>query len=186
MNAMTTDSLDHARQVVEFWTAAGPEQWFAANPEFDRVFAETFAIDYAAAAGGQLGHWLHTAEAALALVILLDQYPRNSFRGTLWMYTTDTAARIVADIAISKGFDWQFEGMLPLFFYLPFGHSETLVDQERAAALCERFGEPALSHSVRHMNIIKRFGRFPHRNTLLGRKMRAEEQDYLDNGGFAG
>lgn len=183
---MTIDTFHSAEWVVDFWCEAGPQKWFAKDPEFDKAFAEKFAIDFAAAAGGQLGHWLETAEGALALVILLDQYPRNSFRGTLWMYTTDTVARIVADVAISKGFDRKFDGLLPLFFYLPFGHSEVLADQERAVALCERLGEPSISHSQRHLGIIKRFGRFPHRNTLVGRKMRPEEQDYLNAGGFAG
>jgi uncharacterized protein (DUF924 family) len=183
---MTTDTFQHAEHVIRFWREAGPEKWFAADPDFDRKFSEEFATDFTAAAGGQLGHWLETAEAALALVILLDQYPRNSFRGTLWMYTTDTVARIVADIAVGKGYDRQFDGLLPLFFYLPFSHSEVLADQQRAAALCERFGEPSISHAKRHLGIIKRFGRFPHRNPMLGRKMRPEEQDYLNAGGFAG
>lgn len=183
---MTRNSLQYADRVVAFWREAGPESWFAADPDFDRKFAEEFAIDFVAAAGGQLGHWLETAEGALALAILLDQYPRNSFRGTLWMYSTDTVARIVADIAIQKGFDQKFEGLLPLFFYLPFGHSEVLTDQERAVTLCQRFGEPSVSHAQRHFGIIKRFGRFPHRNPLLRRKMRPEEQAYLDNGGFRG
>jgi uncharacterized protein (DUF924 family) len=183
---MTSDTLQYAERVVRFWREVGPEKWIAADPDFDRRFSEEFAIDFVAAAGGQLSHWLETAEGALALLILLDQYPRNTFRGTIWMYTTDTVARIVADIAIEKGFDRRFDGILPLFFYLPFGHSEVLADQERAAALCERLGEPSVSHSKRHLGIIKRFGRFPHRNPILGRKMRTEEQDYLNAGGFAG
>jgi uncharacterized protein (DUF924 family) len=173
-------------RLIEFWRNAGAELWFKSDPDFDRRFREAFARDFTMAASGQLDHWLGTANSALALVILLDQYPRNSFRNTLWMYVTDQAARIVADLAIKKGFDHELEGILPLFFYLPFGHSEILADQERAVTLCKKFGEPAISHSERHMNIIKRFGRFPHRNAILGRTMRLEEQEYLSNGGFAG
>jgi uncharacterized protein (DUF924 family) len=172
--------------LVKFWRDAGPESWFKVDSDFDRKFRTAFAADFAAAASGQLDYWLETAEGALALVILLDQYPRNSFRGTLWMYVTDQAARIVAELSIGKGFDRAFEDMLPLFFYLPFGHSENLADQERAVVLCKRFGEPAIAHSQRHLDIIKRFGRFPHRNPILGRKMHSEEQNYLDNGGFKG
>ncbi len=185
MNMITQVRFEPS-QIVSFWRDAGPERWFKADPAFDKAFGDEFAFDFVAAASGQLHHWLDTAEGAMALVLLLDQYPRNSFRGTLWMYVTDQAARIVADIAISKGFDRAFEGMLPLFFYLPFGHSESLADQERAVALVKHMGEPAVSHSQRHHGIIKRFGRFPHRNPMLGRKMRPEEQDYLDKGGYAG
>jgi uncharacterized protein (DUF924 family) len=176
----------HALRLVAFWRDAGPERWFKVDPDFDRKFRDEFATDFIAATNGQLEDWLDTPHGALALVILLDQYSRNSFRGTLWMYVTDQAARIVADIAIAKGYDREFDGLLPLFFYLPFGHSEALADQERAVALCKRLGEPSISHSERHHSIIQRFGRFPHRNPLLGRKMRTEEQDFLSNGGFAG
>jgi uncharacterized protein (DUF924 family) len=180
------EPVNNAARIITFWQNAGPEKWFAKDLEFDREFRDSFANDFAAASCGQYNHWLDTAEGALALVILLDQYPRNSFRDTLWMYVTDTAARIVANIAIEKGYDFMFEGMLPLFFYLPFSHSELLADQQRAAALCQRFGEPSISHAERHLGIIQRFGRFPHRNHMLSRKMRPEEEDFLFNGGFSG
>jgi uncharacterized protein (DUF924 family) len=183
---IVSSTLYDPTRLVAFWRDAGPQKWFKVDPDFDREFREEFADYFVAAASGQLDHWLETANGALALAIVLDQYPRNSFRNTLWMYVTDQAARIVSDIAIGKGFDLEFDGMLPLFFYLPFGHSEVLADQERAVDLCKRFGEPSTSHAVRHYNIIKRFGRFPHRNPTLGRMMRSEEQDYLNNGGFAG
>jgi uncharacterized protein (DUF924 family) len=185
MDKISRTKPDSSR-LIEFWRDAGPERWFGSDPEFDHRFRQAFACDFAAAVSGRLDHWLDTADSALALVILLDQYPRNSFRNTLWMYGTDQAARVVADMAINKGFDLVVEGMLSVFFYLPFGHSEILADQERAVTLCKRLGGQAMSHSQRHMDIIKRFGRFPHRNPILGRKMRAEEQEYLDNGGFAG
>jgi uncharacterized protein (DUF924 family) len=172
--------------LIKFLRDTGLEALFKVDHDFDHRFRTAFASDFAAAASGQLNHWLESGEGALALVVLLDQYPRNSFRGTLWMYVTDQAARIVANIAINKGYDRAIDRMFSIFFYLPFGHSEILVDQERAAELCKQLGEPAMSHSQRHLDIIKRFGRFPHRNPILGRNMHPEELEYLNNGGFAG
>jgi uncharacterized protein (DUF924 family) len=175
-----------AQAVIEFWRDAGPSKWFAKDAEFDRDFRERFLVVYDAAANGMLDFWLSTPESALALVILLDQFPRNVFRGTPHMYVSDERARYMASMAVAKGFDRLVEDSLALFFYLPFGHSENLADQDRAVTLCARLGEPAPSHSRRHRDIIKQFGRFPHRNPILGRRMKPEEQEYLDNGGYAG
>lgn len=175
-----------ARAVINFWCAAGLPKWFDKDPAFDRMFRERFLTLYDAAANGMLDGWLAGPESALALVILLDQFPRNAFRGTPHVYFSDERARYIASMAIAKGFDRLVEDQLALFFYLPFGHSENLADQERAVTLCARLGEPSIAHSRRHHAIIKRFGRFPHRNPILGRKMQPEEQDYLDNGGYAG
>ena len=122
----------------------------------------------------------------MALVILLDQFPRNSFRNTPRMYATDAMARKIADAALKAGHDQAVEPALRLFFYLPFGHSENLADQDRSVALNESLGDPNLSHAKRHRDIIRRFGRFPHRNPILGRAMTPEEQHYLDEGGYAG
>jgi uncharacterized protein (DUF924 family) len=102
------------------------------------------------------------------------------------MYASDGLARKIAYAAIDKGFDRKIPAELRLFMYLPLGHSEDLGDQERAVALVRGLGEPNLSHAVGHRNIIKRFGRFPHRNPILGRKMKPDEQKFLDEGGFAG
>ena len=102
------------------------------------------------------------------------------------MYATDAAARHAADAAIAAGHDRAVEVGLQVFIYLPFGHSEDLADQERSVALCERLGEPTLTLAKHHRDIVRRFGRFPHRNPILGRPMRPEEQRYLDEGGFAG
>jgi uncharacterized protein (DUF924 family) len=118
--------------------------------------------------------------------LLLDQYPRNSFRNTPRMYATDAAARDVADAAITAGHDRAVEVGLQVFIYLPFGHSEDLADQERSVALAERLGEPTLTLAKHHRDIVRRFGRFPHRNPILGRPMRPEEQRFLNEGGFAG
>lgn len=184
--ASTAIAPAEASVVVAFWREAGLGLWFAKDADFDRRFRERFVWLYEAAARGELDGWAHTAEGAMALVILLDQYPRNSFRGTPRMYATDALARRIADAALAAGHDQAFEPALRLFLYLPFGHSEDPADQDRAVALVEALGEPSLSHARRHRDIIRRFGRFPHRNPILGRTMSEEEQRYLDNGGFKG
>ena len=175
-----------ARAIVDFWRAAGPGLWFAKDPEFDRRFRNRFLATYLAATRDELADWSATPEGALGLVILLDQFPRNAFRGTSRMYATDPAAWQAADAALKAGHDQDVEAGLRLFLCLPFGHSESLADQERSVALNEALGEPNLSHAKRHRDIIKRFGRFPHRNPILGRPMTEAEQRYLNDGGYAG
>lgn len=172
--------------VVDFWREAGPKMWFAKDPAFDKRFRDRFILLHEAAAKGELSGWLQTPNGALALVLLLDQYPRNSFRDTARMYATDALAREVAAKAIAAGHDRAVAGDLALFFYLPFGHSENLADQERSVELARRLGEDSLNHAVHNYEIIKRFGRFPHRNPILGREMKPEEQRYLDEGGYRG
>lgn len=175
-----------ANAIVDFWRAAGPGLWFAKDPEFDRRFREQFLSLYLAAASGELADWPETPQGAMALVILLDQFPRNAFRGTPRMYATDAMARRIADAALKAGHDQVVEAGLRLFFTLPFGHSETMADQDRSVALSEALGEPNLTHAKRHRDIVRRFGRFPHRNPILGRAMTPDEQRYLDAGGYAG
>ena len=175
-----------AMAVVDFWHEAGPGRWFAKDSAFDRTFRDRFLSLHEAATRGELADWLLTPEGALALVLLLDQFPRNAFRDTPRMYDTDAQARAVADAAIAVGHDRQVAIGLQFFFYLPFGHSEDITDQERSVTLARRLGEPTLPHAEHHRDIIRRFGRFPHRNPILGRPMRPEEQQFLDEGGFAG
>jgi len=122
----------------------------------------------------------------LALLLLLDQFPRNAFRGTPRMYATDAAARRIATAAVDAGRDQQMPVELRTFFYLPLGHSEDLADQERCVVLCHHLGPPDSTSSERHRDIVRRFGRFPHRNPVLGRNMTPEEQAFLDQGGYAG
>lgn len=179
-------STDEAQAVVTFWRDAGPKLWFAKDPDFDRRFRDRFLRLHEAAVRGELSEWEAHAEGVLALAILLDQFPRNAFRGTRRMYASDVLARRVVDRAIARGLDRQVDKELRLFVYLPFGHSESLADQERSVQLAETLGEPSLSHARGHRDIIRRFGRFPHRNAILGRAMRPEEQKYLDEGGFQG
>jgi uncharacterized protein (DUF924 family) len=172
--------------VVDFWEEAGPGLWFAKDAGFDRRFRERFMVLHEKAARGELESWLETPTGALALLLLLDQYPRNAFRGSPRMYATDAQARDMARRAVDAGLHLEVPEDLRLFFILPFGHSEQLADQERSVALARRMPEPAPQHSARHRDIVRRFGRFPHRNPILGRTTTAEEQRFLDEGGFAG
>ena len=175
-----------AAAVVSFWHEAGPGRWFTKDAAFDRQFRERFLPVHEAAMRGECAGWLATPNGALALLLLLDQFPRNAFRGSPRMYASDAMAREMAAAAIGAGHDRAVETQMRLFIYLPFGHSENPADQERSVALARELGEPELSHAQRHRDIIRRFGRFPHRNPILGRSMTPDEQRFLDEGGYAG
>jgi len=173
--------------VLAFWFEAGPKQWFTKSDVFDAEIRDRFLPTYEAAVAGRLASWEATAEGALALVIVLDQFSRNMFRGSPRTYTADPLARAVADRAIARGFDKQLGLPQRNFFYLPFMHSENLADQQRCVELCRAAGsDETLKFAELHADIIRRFGRFPHRNAILGRATTAEEQAFLDSGGFAG
>jgi uncharacterized protein (DUF924 family) len=178
-------AFDPAR-VVEFWSQAGFKAWFSKDDAFDQRFREHFLAAHEAAAAGKLDGWLTAPQAALALLLLLDQFPRNCFRGSPRMYATDALARERARQALERGHDRATEPSLRLFFYLPFSHSEDLADQERAVALSVPLGPEVAKHAIGHHDIVKRFGRFPHRNALLGRQSTPEELQFLAEGGFAG
>lgn len=175
-----------ASDVIAFWKEAGPEKWFASDPAFDAEFARRFEAAHFAAARRELDGWLETPEGALALMILLDQFPRNAFRGTAHMFATDPLARSLASRIIAGVVDRDVGDVLRGFIYLPFMHSEALADQDRSVALYELLGGPSLPHAIEHHGIIRRFGRFPHRNRLLGRESTPEELSFLESGGFAG
>jgi len=179
--------LANATDVVAFWREAGVDKWFAKIPEFDDEIRRRFFATYEAAAAGKLAGWENSAESALALVILLDQFPRNMFRGDARAFATDELARAVTAKAILRGFDAQVPQELRAFFYVPFEHSENLADQEHGIALYTAAGDAdGLKWAELHAAIIRRFGRFPHRNAVLGRVTTPEEQAFLDGGGFAG
>lgn len=178
--------LPTAREVVAFWHEAGPGRWFAKNDAFDADFVARFADAHQAAARGALDHWLQDAEGALALLILLDQFPRNAWRNNPHMLATDGLALAVAKQAIDAGFDRQLDPALHRFFYLPFMHSEVLAEQDRSVALNAGLDADTQRYAVLHRDLIVRFGRFPHRNRMLGRDTTPEERKYLDEGGFAG
>ena len=173
--------------VVAFWREAGPDKWFKKDAAFDEAIRRRFLETYEAAAAGQLKDWEATREGALALLIVLDQFPRNMFRDSARAFAADPVARGVADRAMKFGFDLATPLEERDFFYLPFEHSETLADQERCCALFRATGDADLvKWAELHADIIRRFGRFPHRNAVLGRTTTAEEQAFLDSGGFAG
>jgi uncharacterized protein (DUF924 family) len=181
-----TDALATPQQIVAFWRTAGPERWFKKDTAFDAEIRRRFLPTHEAAAAGQLRDWENNAEGGLALLILLDQFPRNMFRGDARAFATDPLARAVTAGALIKGFDAQ-AGDMRGFFYLPFEHSEDLADQERGLALYKAAGdEDGLKWAQIHADIIRKFGRFPHRNAVLGRTTTPEEQTFLDSGGFAG
>jgi uncharacterized protein (DUF924 family) len=186
MPTRVVEATPDAANVVAFWRRAGPRQWFSKSPAFDRDFHDRFLALHMAAAGRQLDNWEATPDGALALLILLDQFPRNAFRGTAHMYATDPLARCFACRMVTAGFDKQVDHAMRLFCYLPFAHSEDIDDQHRSVALHEALGRPWLDHALGHREIIERFGRFPHRNAILCRNTTPEERRFLSKGGFAG
>ncbi len=173
-----------AQEVVEFWRQAGPERWFASNASFDLNFKTRFLETHHAAARGEHAHWLDSADGAFALVLLLDQFPRNAFRGSGHAFATDGLALVYARAALEAGHDQAVDPSLRAFFYMPFEHAEAPDEQARAVALFEALGDAkSLQYAHAHQQVIARFGRFPHRNAALGRTTTAEEQAWLDAGG---
>ncbi len=172
--------------IVAFWRDAGPKKWFEKDAGFDAEIRRRFLGTHEAAAAGKFAAWEQSAEGALALLILLDQFPRNMFRGEARAFAADRQARAIAAGALLNGFDSVMPD-LRNFFYLPFEHSEDLADQERCVALFKAAGDTdGLKWAELHADIIRRFGRFPHRNAALGRITTPEEQAFLDGGGFSG
>ena len=173
--------------VLAFWLAAGHERWFEPDEAFDAAIRNRFAATYEDAVAGRLNAWENSPEGALALVLVLDQFPRNMFRHSARSYVADPLARAVARGAIAKGFDQKIAMPQRTFFYLPFEHSEELADQERCVVLMRATGDAdLLKWAELHADIVRRFGRFPHRNAVLGRTTTPEEQAFLDEGGFSG
>jgi uncharacterized protein (DUF924 family) len=184
---------DRAKALLDAWFGPpgdpGREQprkiWFKGTPEFDAFLCEAFLADYEAAVADLLGSWEATPEGALALVLLLDQIPRNIFRSAPQAYATDAAARAAADRALAKGFDRLVPLVWRPFFYMPFHHSENVDDQRRSLVLFEALPRnPDRAASLRryglpYIEVIERFGRFPHRNAVLGRESTPEEIAFL-------
>jgi uncharacterized protein (DUF924 family) len=168
--------------IVTFWREAGPDQWFTVDDAFDRVVRSRFLSVHEAAAAGQLADWQETREGALALVLLLDQFPRNMFRGQARAFATDAMARVVADRALACGYDQTTDPVMRPFFYLPFMHSEALADQDRCVRLYQVLNDAEqLRYAMGHRDVIKTFGRFPHRNDALGRATTPAEKVFLDD-----
>jgi uncharacterized protein (DUF924 family) len=175
------------QDLVAFWREAGPKRWFAKDTAFDETCRSRFRTAWERAGRGELSAWEESPTGALALLILLDQMPRNMFRGDPRTWSTDPQALAVAERALGRGFDTKVDRPLRLFFYLPFEHAEDLKAQERSVALFEILGEEEQSKWARHhRDIIARFGRFPHRNAVLGRESTPEELAFLEEDDFRG
>jgi uncharacterized protein (DUF924 family) len=171
-------------EIVSFWRTAGPAKWFAKDAAFDTELRARFLDDHFAAARREHEALLEEADGALALILLLDQVPRNVFRDSAHAFATDPLARDYADRAIAAGHDLRVDPALRIFFYLPFEHSENLADQDRAVALCAALGDANyLKYAEAHRDVIRRFGRFPHRNRALARTDTPEERAWLEAGG---
>jgi uncharacterized protein (DUF924 family) len=190
---------ERAQALIDFWFGppGDPDRerhrpiWFRSTPEYDDKLRKLFLADYERAASGALDAWEVAPLSALALVLLLDQVPRNTFRGTPRAYATDPAARTVADRALARGFDAALPPVWRKFFYMPLHHSESLADQQRARALFEALPdrrEPddrdqrggLRRYGLPYVEVIERFGRFPHRNSILGRVSTPEETAFLE------
>lgn len=173
--------------IVAFWRQAGPAKWYAKDDAFDAELRHRFLGVWEAARDGRLTAWEASDEGTLALLLVLDQFSRNMFRNDARAFSADEQARAVAGRAIAKGVDQRIEPALRAFMYLPFEHSEQIADQERSVALFRAMGDAeSLKWADLHLDIIKRFGRFPHRNAVLGRATTPEEQAFLTDGGFKG
>ena len=171
-------------ELLDFWRNAGMAKWFNGGEAFDAQCRMRWHEAHHAAARREFDHWMDHADGALALLVLLDQIPRNIFRGSGHAFATDGLALQLANRALDAGFDAASDPALRMFFYLPFEHSEAMADQDRSVALFEALGPgQALDYAHAHRNVIARFGRFPHRNAALGRSNTPDEQAWLDAGG---
>jgi len=176
-------------EVLSFWLdEVGPEGWYAASAACDARVVERFADAWAAASRGAMDGWLCNPRGALALLVLLDQFPRNMFRGEARAFATDAAARRVAKHAIDRGWDMRIPEPERQFFYLPLMHAECLCDQDRGVRMfltrMPESGEDNLIHARAHREVIRRFGRFPYRNVALGRETTPDEAEFLGSGGY--
>ncbi len=178
-----------SERVLDFWLdEIGAEGWYASSADLDDRIRQEFLELWKQGMAGDLDHWLVCRDGALALLILLDQFPRNMFRGTATAFRSDPKALQIAKLAISRGHDRKTPEPQRQFFYLPLMHSEALPDQERCVRMImlgmPETGEQNLEHARKHREVIRRFGRFPSRNDALGRSYTAAEQIYRADGGY--
>jgi uncharacterized protein (DUF924 family) len=176
-------------QILKFWVQdVGPDGWYAQSDDMDQKIRSRFLDLWDDAMAGCLDTWMTSAEGALALLILLDQFPRNMFRGEAAAFRSDAKALSIAKRAIACGYDKQTPEPQRQFFYLPLMHSEKLADQERCVRLImmgmPEHGDKNLPHAVKHRDVIRKFGRFPSRNAALGRTDSDAERAYRDEGGY--
>ncbi len=176
------------RDVLDFWFKAGDGKWFVKDPEFDAEIAHHFGAFVEFARKDGLEDWEATPDGALGAIIVFDQLPRNLYRGEPRTFASDARAVAIADRAIARGLDTEMPSAARRWFYMPFMHAEDLALQERCVMLCQRpdIDQLTLDSAIEHADIIRRFGRFPHRNAVLGRRSSEEEERFLDEGGFSG
>lgn len=173
--------------LVGFWMEAGPATWFVRDAAFDAALSERFEAAHHAAARGELTAWGDGRVGALGLILLLDQIPRNIYRNSPHAFATDGLALLAAERAITAGHDMATPLPLRVFFYLPFEHAEDRALQDLSVKLIAATGDAEfIRYAEVHRDVIARFGRFPHRNAVLGRATTAEEQRFLEVGGFSG
>ena len=175
------------QDVIDFWIEAGPKMWWKKDDGFDAEILKRFGETHAKAAAGELDHWAETPDGALALILVLDQFSRNLFRNSPKAFAQDKQCVALVRAQMEAGHDREMNPEISHFCYLPLMHSEALEDQELCIAEMERLdNKPSLKAAIEHRDIVAKFGRFPHRNTVLGRDTTADEQAFLDGGGFAG
>lgn len=183
-------------EILDFWFGQPDEAdygrqrsfWFTKKMEFDQKLRTRFLTDYEQAVAAPLDHWNSSPRSCLALILLLDQFPRNMFRGTAQAFAADPQALSVAQHAVARGFDQKLLMVQRWFVYLPFEHSEDLADQRQSVKLFATLSyDPdnaaTLDYAIRHYYVIARFGRFPHRNKILGRETTLEEAEFLKQPG---
>ncbi len=179
-----------SEDILNFWlTHVGPAGWYVSSPELDDQIARRFGRAVKAARAGEFDHWVAAPRPALAVLILLDQFSRNLNRGSAKAFAEDPRARRLAKRAISLGHDQRIPEPARQFFFLPLMHSESMCDQNACVTLMgqrmPRTRRNNMPYAIEHRDIIRDFGRFPHRNPVCGRKMTEAEQAYLDSGGFS-
>ncbi|VAW13258.1 hypothetical protein MNBD_ALPHA09-847 [hydrothermal vent metagenome] len=184
---MTTDKSVTPEEVIAFWFEAGPKKWFAASAVFDAAIGARFGATVDAAGAGRHDDWSQTPQGVLALVLLLDQFTRNINRGQAATWAHDARALAIAEAAIDRGFDMDLSPEQRRFLYMPFMHSEDRGAQARSVELGVRAeDEEHAKYARHHADIIERFGRFPHRNAIVGRTSTEDELAYLADDGFKG
>jgi uncharacterized protein (DUF924 family) len=189
--------MERPADILQFWFDRPPDEsgegnarkvWFKKSPDFDREVRMRFLSVYDRAIAGQLDDWKETPEGCLALVIVLDQFPRNMYRGQPQSFATDAKALAIAETALNRGFDQCLPPVQRWFLYIPFMHSENLEHQRRSVQLFSTLKDDpdvasAYPFAIRHQEVVERFGRFPHRNDILGRENTPEEAEFLKQPG---
>jgi uncharacterized protein (DUF924 family) len=186
--------MGRVEEILEFWFGCGDgsdrqEMWFSAGRAFDQACSAGFRADYERAARGALDDWMNEPSGALALILLLDQFPRNMFRGTARAFATDSKALAIAKRMVAAKLDHAVTPSRRAFVYMPFQHSENLSDQHESMRLFRELAEEHseladyLKYAERHLEVIARFGRFPHRNAMLGRASTPQESEFVSSGG---